>query len=224
VAGIGEFNQTDLHEQLKYLYAGNAGQTEVDVDGFIVDVLLPGEIIEIQTRHLGKIRKKIEALRRLHDVRVVYPVAMATSIVKIARDGSVISQRRSPKRGRLESAFREIASIADLLPHRSVTIEVALVNVTEFRRDDGQGSWRRRGVSIVGRKLESIAEVHRFMTGGDYLSILPEGLELEFTNRDLCNSAGWRYATAQPVTSALRKMGLIEISGKSGRETLYRVQ
>ena len=221
MASIGELNETGLHEDLKRLYADGA-RTEVEIDGYVVDVLRDDEIIEIQTRHLAKLEAKLRHLARTRRVRLVHPVAASTVIVKIGTSGEVISTRRSPRRGRLEDAFREITTIAPILPRRNITVEVVLVEVVEERRDDGAGSWRRKGVSITGRRLERVVTSHRFRTGADYLSMLPAGLPDPFTNADVGALAGLPYRQVQPLTSSLRKMGLIEITGRRGSEILYR--
>lgn len=222
MSSIGRLNETDLHEQLKHHYAGEEGSMEVDVDGFVVDVVLPDELVEIQTRGLGKLRRKIERLREVSPIRVVYPVAAQTRIIKLSPDGTVLSSRRSPKHGRVESLFRELTSIADLLPHPAVTVEVVLLEAVERRVADGTGSWRRRGVSILSRALAGIRESVALHSAKDYLALLPAGLPDEFTNRDLATAAGLPYSLIQPMTSTFRKMGLIQISGKRGRELVYR--
>lgn len=221
MSSIGQLNETDLHEQLKCIYAGEHGRMETDVDGFVVDVVLPHELVEIQTRGLGKLRRKIERLREDHQLRIVYPVAVRTQLIKLNANGAVISSRRSPKRGRLESVFRELTSLADLLPHENVTMEIVLVEAAERRIDDGKGSWRRRGVSILSRALTNVRETVALHTAADYLTLLPPGLPHEFTNRDLSAASSLPYGLVQPMTSSFRKMGLITICGKRGRELVY---
>jgi hypothetical protein len=221
VSSIGRYNETDLHDQLKSLYAGEVGETEVEFGGYVVDAVRDGELIEVQTRGLGKLRRKIEALAADHRIRIVHPVAARTRLVKIDEQGNELSSRRSPKRGRIESVFRELTAVADILLLPTVTLEVVLVNVVEFRRDDGKGSWRRRGVSIIGRGIEEIVSTTTFVTVADYASLLPEDLPEQFTNGDLASHTGLRYAMVQPMTSCFRKMGIIAIEDKRGRELLY---
>ena len=215
-------NETELHEELKEHYRGANGLVEQTVDGFIVDVVLPTEIVEIQTRSVGKLRRKLATLSANHRIRLVHPIAASKYIDRVDGDGGTLSRRRSPKRGRMEDAFREISSIADILPNPNITIEIVLVDVTELRHDDGRGSWRRKGVSVVGRRLDGIVERHELRSAKDYLRLLPDDLPNPFTNRDLCDVAGLRYTVAQPITNTLRKMGLISIADKRGRELLYR--
>lgn len=221
MSAIGRLNETELHEQLKHLYAADDGAIEQEIDGFVVDVVRPDEIVEIQTRGLARLRRKLEALAGTHRVRVVHPIAAETVICKLSDTGDVRSSRRSPRKGRPEEVFRELTSIADLLPHPRITIDVVLVRAVETRIDDGKGSWRRRGVSIVARQLGAVVDTRSLRTALDYLSFLPESVEARFTNTDLIRESGLRYRDAQPLTSALRKMGLIRIVDKRGREQLY---
>ena len=224
VSGIGGLNETELHEQLKHLYAGEDGTTERDVDGFVVDVVRGGgELVEIQSRGFGKLRRKISALAESHRVRIVHPVALETLITKLSDTGALVSSRRSPRRGRVEEVFRELASIADLLPHPAIVVDVVLVRAVETRVDDGRGSWRRRGVSIVARQLGAVVETRSFCSAADYLGVLPAGLDRRFTNGDLIAAGGLRYRDAQPITSALRKMGLLDLVDKRGREQVYEI-
>lgn len=222
MAIIGELNQSDLHEQLKQAYRGPDGETEVTVDGYVVDVRLPHELVEIQTGRLGKLRAKLEKLARRHRIRLVHPVYATKVIARVDRHANVLSRRRSPKKGRLEDAFEEIDDIAGVLAHPNVTLEIPLVDVTEYRRDDGRGSWRRRGVSIVGRRLDRIVSRREFRTPADYGAVLPGSLGRELTNADVSELTGLHPVTAQSITRALRKIGALSVAGKRGRWLLYR--
>ena len=221
---IGSLNETTLHEQIKLAYAEGTGLPEQEFGGFLVDVVTDDELIEVQTRGLGKLRRKIVTLSVQRPIRIVHPVARETVINKLSAGGELVSSRRSPKRGRVEDAFREIVSIADLLPDPAVTIDVLIVDVVETRIDDGTGSWRRRGVRIAGRALSRIVALHRLCSGADYLAHIPPELrETRFTNEDLIAATGLPYRTVQPVTSALRKMTVLSVVGRSGRHTVYEI-
>jgi hypothetical protein len=223
MSGIGRLNETELHEQLKHRYAGSEGRTEAVIDGFVVDVVTAGELVEIQTKGFGKLRRKLGALAHAHRFRIVHPIAVETIITRLSDTGELLSTRRSPRHGRLEEVFREIVSIADLLPTPNITVEVVLVRATEIRVADGKGSWRRRGVSIVARQLGAVVSTTTLCTRTDYLSLLPDGLPTAFANSDLVSLAGMRYRDAQPLTSSLRKMGLLHVCNKRGREHLYEI-
>ncbi|MFW5776738.1 MAG: hypothetical protein ACOCZB_05565 [Spirochaetota bacterium] len=223
MSGIGGLNETELHEQLKHLYAGDDGTTERGVEGFVVDVVRGDELVEIQSRGFAKLRRKITTLAGHYRLRIVHPIAAETLITKLSDTGELVSSRRSPRKGRAEEVFRELTSIADLLPHPAVTVDVVLVRAVETRVEDGRGSWRRHGVSIVARRLGEVVETRAFVSASDYLGALPPELGSRFTNGDLMDATGLSYRDAQPMTSALRKMGLLRLVDKRGREQVYEI-
>ena len=215
---IGQLNERSLHNQLKRRYAESGGLVEQKVDGFVVDVLIGDEIVEIQTGGMIKLRRKLDQLVPAHRVRIVYPIASTIRILKTAPNGELLSNRHSPRRGRPEEAFRELGWIADMLPNARIVVDILMVAVTEVRSDDGKGSWRRRGVSIVERRLDRIDETITLVSPDDYLAMLPDCAGTRFTNSDLCECASLPYRVVQPMTGALKKMGLLSVERFRGRE------
>ena len=72
---IGTLNEKSLHAALKQWYARPDDLIEVSVDGFTVDIVRGDLLIEIQTRNLSAIKRKLMTLVEQHPVRLVYPVA-----------------------------------------------------------------------------------------------------------------------------------------------------
>ena len=62
---INTYKESSLHRTLKELYAAKTvGKTEVEADGHIYDILTDkGEVIEIQTQNLAKLKKSGALLR-----------------------------------------------------------------------------------------------------------------------------------------------------------------
>lgn len=221
VSDIGRLNETEVHEQLKHLYCKKGGKLEVEIDGFVVDVRNSDEIVEIQTRSLIKLRRKIESLSQTHTLRIVHPIFARTTIIKYDGFGKLVSRRASPKRGRVEQIFRELVYVADLLPNPNVILDVPFLTVEEYRRDDGRGSWRRRGVSIAGRRLVEVGETLLFRTASDFLKVIPESTPDRFTHKELADAVGLRVRDVQPITNSLRRMGLLTVAEISGREYVF---
>src|SRR5512146_2660546 len=145
---IGERNEKSLHAALKQRYAQPGDRFEERVDGFIVDLHRGDCCIEIQTRHLVAIKRKLHTLLEHHRVRLVYPIAREKWIAHIAaRSGKLTSRRNSPRKGKLLDLFDELVSIADLFLHDNLALDVGITREEEVRRSDGKGSWRRRGQS-----------------------------------------------------------------------------
>ncbi|MEN6641763.1 MAG: hypothetical protein ABFE08_04860 [Armatimonadia bacterium] len=212
---------TELHLALQQYYAGDDGEVEVPLRGYRADVLREGVIYEIQTGSFGAIRRKLEALTRHRRVVLVYPVACEKTIVHVDTEGRELRARRSPKRGAVADLFGEVLRVADLLARKRLSIEVIVTRERELRCDDGAGSWRRKGVSLVGRELVEVVEAQRFEETRQFLGLLPEGLPEEFTVRDLV-TGGVRKALAGKMAYALRTMGVIEKVGKKGNAFVYK--
>src|SRR5687768_11979556 len=134
--------ETSLHRQLKALYAGDDGLQEVVCEGYRIDAIRGGELIEIQHGSLAAIRDKIRRLLKGHRVRIVKPIVANKLLVKLDKRGGIeLNRRRSPKRGTLLNVFDELVYFTRVFPHEQLTLEVVLVDVEE-RRYPGQGKRR----------------------------------------------------------------------------------
>jgi hypothetical protein len=96
-----------------------------------------------------------------------------------------------------------------------------MIQEEELRRDDGRGSWRRKGVSIVGHELIDVVDCRRFDSGAELASLLPRELETPFTNRELAQALHVRLRMAQRMSYCLRQLDVLDSVGKRGRELLF---
>jgi hypothetical protein len=220
---IGTLAEKSLHAALKEWYGRDGDQFEVKVDGRVIDIVRGQQLIEIQTRHLYAMRRKLATLLPNHPVTIIHPIPQAKWIVRQEADGTPVSRRKSPKRGQFIDIFRELARLTMWLPHPNLTICVALTHEEEIWRNDGQGSWRRRGWSLADRLLLQVADTLCLHTPDDYLQLLPNGLPPTFTNKALAQAAGCRPALAQQMSYTLRKMGLVTAVGKQERALLMAI-
>jgi hypothetical protein len=212
-----------LHAGIKEWYSVSGGDVEVKVDDFVVDVVKKGMLFEIQTRNLSAIKKKLGVLLLRNRVRLVYPVTKVKWIVHVSKSGEFVRKRRSPKKGKIVDLFVEMVHLADLVNEENFSFEVLLIEEEEVRCDDGKGSWRRRGVSIKDRKLLKVFDRVVFENRTDFLKILPDSLDMPFTNRELAKKMGISIRLAQKITYCLRKMNALKIDGKKRRELLFRI-
>ena len=155
---VGTRGEKSLHAALKRWYAQPGDQVEAMVDGYRVDIVRDDLLIEIQTGSFGALREKLNRLLVGHTVRLVYPVAVEKWIVRLGADGTLVSRRRSPKRGRVEDVFAELIRLPALMSHPHFTLEVLLIRAEEQRRNDGLGSWRRQGWSLHDHILLEVIE------------------------------------------------------------------
>lgn len=221
--GIGLLNEKPLHAALKQWCAQPGDQFEVPVDGYVIDIVRDGLLLEIQTRNFAAIRTKLRSLVRSHRVRLIHPIPLEKWILTPSKeDGSGVTRRKSPRRGRMEDLFREMVSLSRLLRHHNFSLEVLLTREEEMRRYDGKRRWRRGGWVIEERRLVEVVDRRSFEKPDDWLALLPDGLE-SFTAGDLAEAMELRTELAQKMAYVLRNAGLIELTGRRGRAHLYRV-
>lgn len=220
---IGTLKETSLHAALKEHFTRHGDRLEVPVDGFLVDIDRGSELIEIQTGNFSALKPKLEVLLDRFQLRVIHPIAREKWIRRISLDGEVLARRKSPKRGRVEEIFNELVYIHPFLNHPNLIIEVTMVQEEVSWRDDGRGSWRRKGWSVYDRRLLSVIDSISFHMPEEYAELLPKDLDDPFTNRDLATAAGLRMRLAQKMTYCLRSMGLLDQVGNRGRSFLYRL-
>jgi hypothetical protein len=221
---FGSKRESSLHSGLKKWYFLEGDRLEAKVDGFMVDIARGDLLIEIQTTNFSAIKPKLKRLLRDHKVRLVHPIARKKWIVhKSTSGGEAFGRRRSPKKGALYDLFSELIRIPDLFSKGNLSIEVLMTEVEEIWRNDGRGSWRRKGASVEDRKLIRVFERVMFEDKADFLRILPNDLPNPFSNRNLSQSLGIPINQSRKVTYSLRRIGTIEHAGWNGKQMLFRV-
>jgi len=221
---IGTLGEKSLHAALKEWAAQPGDRFEVTVDGFVIDVVRGETLLEIQTRHLYAMKRKLARLLPAHPVRILHPIAREKWIVRETAVGQPISRRKSPKRGQPGDAFQELVRLTDWLLHPNLTIELLLTQEEEVWRDDGQGSWRRKGWSLHDHRLLAVVGGVTLAQRADFLALLPPDLPDPFTNRQLAERLRCRPALAQKVTYTLRHIQALAVVGKEGRSQLHSLQ
>ena len=195
---------------------------EVKVDGFIVDIVRGDLLIEIQTANFSAIKPKLTRLLDNHKVRLVYPIPQVKWIVhrSMVKEG-VVGRRKSPKKGRWCDLFSELIRIPNCFAQGALSVEVLLIEEEEIWCDDGRGSWRRRGASIVDRKLLRVLDRAVFECKADFLRFLPQALPDPFSNRELAQHLRIPVNQARRISYALRKIGTITQVGVNRREMRF---
>jgi hypothetical protein len=212
-----------LHSKIKDWYKISGDELEVKVEEFIVDIRRGTLLIEIQTRNFSAVKRKLSTLLLNHQVRLVYPIPKVKWIVHVSQSGEFVRRRKSPKKGKLIDLFYELVHTVSLIGERNFSLEILLIEEEEVRCNDGRGSWRRRGVRIIDRKLLKVFDRIVFRDSRDFLTFLPKELDEYFTNKVLALKLGVSVKLAQKITYCLRKMGAISIAGKKKKELLFQV-
>lgn len=218
---INILGESSLHAALKNWYAQPGDLIETPVDGHIIDIKRADLMIEIQYRNFSAIKKKLVKLLEDHRVRVVHPIAEVKWITRLSEEGgATLSRRRSPKKGRPEHIFVELVHIPELVKHPNFSVELILIEQEEFRTNDGKGSWRRRGWSIIDHKLINIRDRLQLETTDAYRNFIPQNIHQPFTTGELSDTLAIPMNLAQRMVYCLRKMDLVEVVGKQGRYNL----
>ena len=221
---IGTLGEGPLHAALKRWYSEPDDRVEVPVDGFVVDLVRADLLIEIQTRGFASMKRKVMSLldggSRL---RIVHPIAIDRSILKLGDDGELLDRRLSPKHGALIDVCTELVSFPELLADPGLEIEVVLTIEEEIRRHEEGRAWRRKGWVVVERHLLEVRGSHLFGSPGDLLSLLPTDLPKRFTTSEISEGLGCTARLAQQAAYCLRKSGAIDVVGKRGRSVEYRI-
>ncbi len=218
---IGTLQERSLHAALKEWAALPGDQFEVNLEGYVIDILRDDRLIEIQTGNFTKIRNKLAVLLENYPVNLIHPIANNKWIIRQDKNGEIVSKRKSPKKGRVEEVFRQAIRMPDVLNHPNLVLQVVLVDLEEYWVDDGQGSWRRKYWSKTDQKLLDVVATKSFTTPSDYANLLPAALPNPFTNKQLSKTLSIRPSLAGKMTYTLRKMGILEQVGKQGRANIF---
>ncbi|MHA1497438.1 MAG: hypothetical protein ACTSRT_07795 [Promethearchaeota archaeon] len=219
---IGTLNESSLHRELKEIYRNPEDELEVKVGKYHVDIVRENLLIEIQVKNFSAIRSKLESLLQNHKVLLIHPIIRDKWILSLdIKSNQVIRRNLSPKHCSFENIFEELLRIPHLISHPNLIIEVVLIQAEETHINDGKGSWRRRGWSIQDLKLVKILEYKVYSNSKQFLKLIPEGLNVPFTNKNLASYLKKPVKLARMMTYSLRKMGLIEVVGKKERSLLF---
>ncbi|GHV61596.1 hypothetical protein AGMMS49587_06150 [Spirochaetia bacterium] len=221
---IGTRKESGLHNALKFRYAGIDGETEKSMGDYVCDGLTPeGEIIEVQTGSFGPLRDKARSLAAFGPVRIIHPIIINKYIETLDEAGQVLRKRKSPRKGSEWDLFKSLLYAPELAAVPGLCIELALIDVLEQRKEDGKGSWRRKGASISGRELAGWHSSMSLSGPKDYYRFLPFGSGEEFTTRELAKKAGISINLAGKTLYVLTKIGIVKRIGKKGNSFVYKI-
>jgi hypothetical protein len=222
---IGTKKESSLHRSLKFRYAGEGGQTEIEKDGYVCDALTQnGYLIEVQTGSFGPLKEKARNLAAAAPLMIIHPIVLTKQIELYSSTGELLYRRKSPKKGSIYDLFKNLVHAPELPLVKGLTVELALVDISEKRIQDGYGSWRRKGVSIADRSLLTYHSSIPLLSIRDYTLFLPYTEEDLFTVRDLSNTALISENLARKCLYVLCRLGLTVQIKKRGKAWIYGIK
>ena len=209
---IGTLNEGSLHASLKQFVAQPGDGFEVPIDGFVIDIVREEKhkttLVEIQTTSFASMRKKLSRLLPHYPIRIIYPVAVETFLVKPDK-----KPRKSPKKGTVFSIFEELVSIPGFILDPNLSFEVLCVSVRKVQEYDPSLRRRRGGYRTVNTELSEILSIQKFEGVEDFLDLLPKGLPKVFTTSDIASLGKISRQNAQQIAYCFRKAGVfLELS------------
>jgi len=224
-AGINLYSEYSLHAQLKEYLARPGDCLEAPIEGKVIDLVrADGELVEVQTGHLGQIESKVlEFAGKGYRVRVVYPVSAVRELRRLDPvTHELLSTRRSPKHGDIYSLFDELVHAPEFVAAQNVAVEVIMIRSVETKMRDGSGSWWRKGDRTVDRELVEVLSSCSFQTPREWLSFIPENLEPPWSSVVLGEVLGIGPERARKILYCFSRSGLLVESEKNGRGKTYR--
>lgn len=221
--GIGTLSEKTVHAVMKYYYAPNPAYHEKKVGSFVADIMVDGEIMEIQTRAFNNLRRKLDAFLPEHDVTVIHPIAHSKWLSWIDPEtGEASAPRKSPVTGTIFRLIPELYKLKMYLKNEHLHFTVPLIDVQETRllngwsRDKKRGSNRNDGIPV------DIFDEIRINVRQDYLILLPDNLPDEFTTADYRRAAHVADHIACTALNILFSLELVDRVGKKGNAYIYR--
>ncbi|HKY46470.1 MAG TPA: hypothetical protein VJQ79_00685 [Acidimicrobiia bacterium] len=221
---IGTLRERPLHASLKRWYARPGDRVETPVAGFVIDLVREDVLIEVQTSGFSSMKRKLASLLELgHRVRIVHSIPIDKWIVKVDADGTVLSRRRSPKHGRPTDIFAELVSLPEVFVHPHLEVDLLLTIEEEHWRHTPGVGWRRKGWTVIERRLIEVVGSLQLNNADDLTRLIPDGLPETFTTADLAAKLGRPRGAAQQMAYCLRRAGVCVAVGKRGNSVEYRV-
>lgn len=226
---VGTQNEKLIHSVLKNYYAPFCDEQEIKLGKFFADAVSEDGIFEIQTRQLYRLNEKLRAFLEFSRVTVVHPIIREYKTLYInSQSGEIVKETPSRKMRSLLDVFEELYSIREFLCHENLTMILCGLRVEKrvyFSGDtlpDMSRKYERKKCTIEKIPLELLDEIV-LEKPRDYGIFFPHEKQLpnEFTKKQLCRAANESASSLR--TEVLRTVGIIERTGKSGREYLYKL-
>lgn len=222
MASVGVLNEGHLHAALKEWYARPEDRVEVPVEGYYVDLVREGLLIEIQTGSFSSCAQKLRDLVERYRVRLVHPIARERVIVRLPQDGrGPVRRRRSPKRYGFERIFEQLVSFPELVAHENFELELVATREEEVREWVKLPRRRRHQWRVTERRLLGVLAMRLVRSPAELLTLLPTGLPEPFDTAELAEAWQQPRELTQKVTYCLCKAGVLEETGRRGNTRLY---
>ena len=225
--GIGTQMEKTVHAVCKRYVDPDPDHQEIPVAGYIADLFDGTRITEVQTGSFAPLRRKLLAFLPRYPVTILHPIPHEKWLTWIDPESGALSKRtKSPVTGSFYHAFRELYEIRPFLQDPNLTLQLLLIDMEEYRVQDGWGRGGKRGSHRYDRIPEKLVDELVLKGPDDYNAFLPEGLPDAFTSREFIQAAARKKVrTVSPSTmlQVLAEQGVVTRCGKRGNSYLWTV-
>lgn len=222
--GIGMQKEKTLHAVLKNYKDPDEDHQEIPIGNYIADIYRDGYITEIQTAGFNRLRDKLRSFLPEFKVRIVYPIPASKWIIWIDPDtGEQLRRNKSPRKGSFYTAFRELYRIRPFLKDPNLSIELLLIDMDEYRLQDGWSRDRKRGSHRYDRIPLNIQDDLILEQPQDYLQFIPPEAEEPFTSKEFSQMTHYHRGDVSTILLILSEMGVLRRIGHRGRAYLYEI-
>ncbi|NLZ47128.1 MAG: hypothetical protein GX896_10605 [Clostridiales bacterium] len=223
--GIGTLGEKTVHAVLKAYYEPDEDSQEIRIGSYVADIVGEDGIIEIQTRQLGKLKKKLECFLEFTDVTVIYPVPKIKYLTWLDTEtGELTKSRKSPAQPDEYSVFRELYPLRKFIKNPRFHFVICFMEVEEIRNLNGWSQNKKRGSTRFDRIPKRIIEEMRFDSAEDYWRFLPIELNENFSSSQYAKMCNIPRDTARLVLNVLTEVGLVYRTGKLANNILFSVR
>ena len=222
--GIGTLSEKTMHAVLKNYYAPDEDMHEIPIENYVADIYTGTEIIEVQTRAMNRMRKKLDAFLPLYPVTIVYPIPREKWLYWIDEEtGEVSKKRKSPKKGNVYESFVELYKIRPYLSHPNLRLRLDLIDMEEYRLLNGWSHDRKKGSERYDRIPTVFAEEICIDCVRDYMQLIPFEQPEQFTVKDFAKQTKIPARLAGTILLIFYDLKLVNRVGKSGNSYIYEV-
>jgi len=221
------YNEKILHNALKSFFVDNHSMHEVKLDfGPVADAIdTDGTVYEIQSRNLFKLKDKLRKYTENNiKTLVILPVVRNKRIswIDTKNKDKCVKSRISPKKLNIYEYFREIFSIKEYIS-TNISLMLFFIDATEYKLLNGWSADGKKGSTRYELIPEKFIGYTVINSREYFVSMLPQGLNEEFTSNDLCKILNLNSRKTWYVLSVFEHFGIIvRTEKKQGRAFVYK--
>lgn len=221
---IGTLKEKSIHRYLKHMLEPDTSKHEINICGYIADILNEQGIFEIQSRSFYKLADKLKAYlnNTSYDITIVYPVIATKHIHWLEPTSLQLSEiKKSSKKMQPIHVLSELYSIVDLLLTDRIHFKLVVLEAREYKILNEYGKNFKYKATKKDIEVSSILSIIDIENYEKLSRLLPIGLGDTFISSDIAKLAHIDKDTATIACTVLKKLGVIKSLGRKSHYIQY---